>query len=190
MQDINPTFVQFVVAAVVGVILAATILRKPQAVETFRQLRTSYDELLKRKVALVRRLPPRAQRDPGTVYFVVDAGGRLVRDPHIPYEGQEVRSVLTQLQSMFGTKAVESVTSAQARRKDKVQVVYDARTQLVTKLRVPRQWAMPPRRLGLKNSKRTVAVLVNPREGVPLREKTLVLQTGRNGRVTSATLRG
>lgn len=188
----NDTIVQVVVVATVLAVLAALVMKKRRcerfaAYEAYTTLKPSYDELVRRKVSIVRKMP--LKKEPGVVYFVVDSKNMLVKDARLPWEGQNYRTVLEEVQDMFGPRAVEAGTSL---KKDsaKVQVIYDQRTQEVTKLRVPRQWSMPPRRLRLKTARRTVAVVLNPAPGTRLTGKTLVLKTGSDGRVTSAQVRG
>ena len=192
MNGVNDMFVRITVAAVVLVVFAALVLKRKRCekfarMETFRGLKASYDELLRRKVAIVPRMP--SPKEPGTVYFVVDASQRLLKDPKVPYEGMDYEDAANLFTEKFGKSSVETTTRAKPT-KDKVQIVYDPRTDEVTKVKIPRRWSMPPRRLWLKTSKRTVAVALNPPGGTPIREKTLVLVTGADNRVTSATIRG
>lgn len=176
----SDAWVRAVVAATIIAVVVALVVRRPQH-EAYVRFTPSHDELLRRKVAVVRSMPSR--KDPATVYFVVDSQNRLLKNPKLPYEGVNFRAVLHEFQERFGSRVVEATT---ARKKiNKVQVVYDAQTQEVTKLLVPRQWSMPPRQLRLK----PVRVLLNPRPGVPVTSKTLVLLTGADNRVTSATVR-
>lgn len=182
------SLVHFVVVGTVLVVVAALILKKPgcrSSFEPFVALKPSYDELVRRKVAVVRSMP--SNKDPATVYFLVDSKGRLRKNPKLPYEGMNYKTVLQEVQDKFGPRAVEAVTTR--RKSNKVQVVYDPKTQEVTKLSVPRQWFMPPRRLPLK-SQPPLVVLLNPRAGSPVTSKSLVIMTGADKRVTSATVRG
>ena len=180
------TWVRAVVAAVIVAIAIALFARRPRH-EAFEGFKPSYNELLRRRVAVVRAPPPRA--DPATIFFVVDSQQRLVKNPKLPYEGMNYRTVLDEFQERFGARAVEA-TTVQRKVGNKVQIVYDAQTQEVTRLLVPRQWSMPPRRLRVRTARTPVRVLLNPRPGTPITSKTLVLVTGSDNRVTSATMRG
>lgn len=179
-------WVRVVVAVTILVIVVAFLARRPRH-EAYAPFRPLYDELLRRKVAVVRALPPRP--DPATVYFVVDSQQRLVKNPKLPYEGMPLKAVMQEFQERFGARAVEA-TTVRKRATNKVQIVYDAQTQRVTRLLVPRQWSMPPRRLRVRSGRSPVRVLLNPRSGTSITSKTLVLVTGSDGRVTSATMRG
>lgn len=177
------TYVVLAVLAAVLAVLAAATLRRPVH-EGFAALKASAPEELRgRRVAVVRSLPDR--RDRTTVYLVVDEAGRLRKNPRLPLEGTRLEDVMREMQTRFGERFVEATTARPARAGGKVRVVYDAQSRLVTRVLVPRQWAMPPRTLRLRG----VTVALNPPAGAALQRPTLVLTASAAGVVGSATLR-
>lgn len=186
------TGILLVVAAVGAAILLALLLwkpRRPAATESFKTFKSTYPELIGRKVAVVRSIPPKSRRDPATVYVKVDANNVVIEDPKLPWIKQPAPQVVAAFSEKFGAKNVRASTRNK-RRKNKVTVVHDGSTNEVIKVYVPRQWAMPPPFLDLVGDTfaSKIAVAVNPTSRVT--RKTLVLATAGDGRVTSATVQG
>jgi hypothetical protein len=167
------------------VMLAALLMKRPRCTEEqFTGYRTTYPELVGRRVAVVRKLPALRDRDPATVYFVTDQQGLLLADPKLPYEGQPAREVVGIFQEKFGAASVVS-SAINRKRKDKVVVVHDPRSQIVTRVHIPRRWSMPPPLLRLRPRP---VVVVNPSSSRMYPGRTLVLTAAKTGVVTSARM--
>ena len=142
--------------------------------------------LINRKVAVVRAIPPKPQRDPAAVYFRVDPQGVLLEDPRLPWVGQPVSDTIAAMQNAFGVPTVESKTQ-DVKRDAKVVVVHDQRTNLTRKVNLPRRWAMPPSIIKLVSpGQPKLGVAINPAKGTRHARKTLVMVTGQDGKVVSA----
>lgn len=185
-------FLRLVAIGTILVILLALFLPRPSCREAFQgrqAYQPSYPEFVGRKVAVV-RAPP-APKDPETVYFVVAADGTLLRDPVLPWVGLPSGRVIQEFQRRFGARSVVSDT-ANKKRKDRVTVVVHAGSGKVKRVHIPRRWAMAPNVVDLVSKKYSgrLGVSLNPAAGTRFSRKTLVLQTGGDGRVTSATVKG
>jgi hypothetical protein len=175
-----------VLLALVVVVLVLVAGRGRGGVEgytrtTRAQYKPSFPELVGHKVVVVvaGRSSPRPA--PGTVVLDVDRAGVLVRDPRLPWVGMPATSVASEFRRKFGARYV-STSTRDARAKNSVTVVFDASTGRVTKVNVPRQWAMAPKPVGAAG----LAVAINPPVNTRLTRPTLVLRTTRAGTVTSA----
>lgn len=145
-------------------------------------------QLVGRRVAVSPGQPP-AQPQPGTIYFVVDGRGKLLRDPRLPYEGEHVNSVVREMEKKYGLRSVETSTMERPLA-GKVHIIYNPQTERTTKVLIPSQWSTAPRTLRFGAPQRHLLVALNPPATRTYSEPTLVLQTDAAGIVTRAVRTG
>lgn len=165
--------------AVAAALAVCLVSQRRRAMESYESPPRMFPELVGMR-AVVAKSP---SKDLTVVSFVVDAQGKLVAPPVVPWAGRPVRSVLPRFQNMFGARHV--ATSAQdVAHADKVVLVHSATTQRVLKVRIPKRWRIPPERLAVPAG---TPVLVNPAKSA--RTKGVVLIMDANNTIKSAEFR-